>query len=230
MLPAKPSHYSPHMEAFAWLTVVLAGYLPGSMPAGFLAGRLRGVDIRKVGSGNIGATNAFRMLGKGIGTVVLLIDLLKGLLPCLFFAEFVAGFFPEGQAPKTETLQLLIGVSSILGHNYPCWLGFRGGKGIATTAGVVLGLVPVPFGVCLVVWIVFLGVSRYVSVASIAAAVALPVSVAALPGEGVDRFGLLFWIFLLLGAMAIWKHRINIHRLMNGTEHRLWSSREEATN
>ena len=150
------------MEALAWLAVVLAGYLPGSLPAGFLAGRLKGVDIRTVGSGNIGATNAFRMLGKGIGTVVLLIDVMKGLLPCLFFAELVAGFFPEGQAPKTETLQLLIGVSSILGHNYPCWLGFKGGKGIATTAGVVGGLAPVSFGVCLGVWIVFLGMSRYV--------------------------------------------------------------------
>ena len=218
------------MEALAWLVVVLAGYLPGSMPAGFLAGRLRGMDIRKVGSGNIGATNAFRMLGKGIGTAVLLIDLLKGLLPCLFFAELVAGFFPEGQAPKTETLQLLIGVSSILGHNYPCWLGFKGGKGIATTAGVVGGLAPVSFGVCLGVWIVFLGMSRYVSVASIVAAVALPVSMAALPGGGVDRFGPLFWVFLLLGVMAIWKHRMNIHRLMNGTEDRMWSKREEAVN
>ncbi|SVC49666.1 uncharacterized protein METZ01_LOCUS302520 [marine metagenome] len=218
------------MEALAWLAVVLAGYLPGSLPAGFLAGRLKGVDIRTVGSGNIGATNAFRMLGKGIGTVVLLIDVMKGLLPCLFFAELVAGFFPEGQAPKTETLQLLIGVSSILGHNYPCWLGFKGGKGIATTAGVVSGLAPVSFGVCLGVWIVFLGISRYVSVASIAAAVALPISVAALPGGGVDRFGPLFWVFLLLGAMAIWKHRMNIHRLMNGTEDRMWSKREEAVN
>jgi len=218
------------MEALAWLAVVLAGYLPGSLPAGFLAGRLKGVDIRTVGSGNIGATNAFRMLGKGIGTVVLLIDVMKGLLPCLFFAELVAGFFPEGQAPKTETLQLLIGVSSILGHNYPCWLGFKGGKGIATTAGVVGGLAPVSFGVCLGVWIVFLGMSRYVSVASIAAAVALPVSMAALPGGGVDRFGPLFWIFLLLGVMAIWKHRMNIHRLMNGTEDRMWSKREEAVN
>ena len=218
------------MEALAWLAVVLAGYLPGSLPAGFLAGRLKGVDIRTVGSGNIGATNAFRMLGKGIGTVVLLIDVMKGLLPCLFFAELVAGFFPEGQAPKTETLQLLIGVSSILGHNYPCWLGFKGGKGIATTAGVVGGLAPVSFGVCLGVWIVFLGMSRYVSVASIAAAVALPVSMAALPGGGVDRFGPLFWVFLLLGVMAIWKHRMNIHRLMNGTEDRMWSKREEAVN
>ena len=218
------------MEALAWLAVVLAGYLPGSLPAGFLAGRLKGVDIRTVGSGNIGATNAFRMLGKGIGTVVLLIDVMKGLLPCLFFPSLVAGFFPDGQAARPETLRLLIGVSAILGHNYPCWLGFKGGKGIATTAGVVSGLAPVSFGVCLGVWIVFLGISRYVSVASIAAAVALPVSMAALPGGGVDRFGPLFWVFLLLGVMAIWKHRMNIQRLTNGTEDRMWSKREEAVN
>ncbi|MEC8972827.1 MAG: glycerol-3-phosphate 1-O-acyltransferase PlsY [Verrucomicrobiota bacterium] len=222
--------HSPRMEAVAWLMVVLAGYLPGSLPAGLLAGRLKGVDIRAVGSGNIGATNAFRMLGKGIGVAVLLIDVMKGLLPCLFFPGVVAGLFPDDQAAKPETLRLLIGVSAILGHNYPCWLGFKGGKGIATSAGVVGALAPVPLGICIGAWIVFFALSRYVSVASIAAAVALPVSVAALPGAGGERFGLLFWIFLFLGVMAIWKHRINIQRLMNGTEHRVWSKREEAVN
>ena len=222
--------HSPRMEVAAWLMVVLAGYLSGSLPAGLLAGRLKGVDIRAVGSGNIGATNAFRVLGKGIGVAVLLVDVMKGLLPCLFLPPLVNGMFPEGQTPELQTLKLLIGVSAILGHNYPCWLGFKGGKGIATTAGVVGGVAPVPFGICLGVWIVFLGISRYVSVASIAAAVALPVSVAAFPGEGVDRFGLLFWIFLLLGAMAIWKHRLNIQRLMNGTESRAWSDQKEAMN
>jgi len=226
----KPSHYSPRMEALAWLVVVLAGYLPGSLPAGLIAGRLKGVDIRAVGSGNIGATNAFRVLGKGIGVAVLLVDVMKGLLPCLFLPPLVNGMFPEGQTPELQTLKLLIGVSAILGHNYPCWLGFKGGKGIATTAGVVGGLAPVPFGICLGVWIVFLGISRYVSVASIAAAVTLPVSVAAFPGEGVYRFGPLFWIFLLLGAMAIWKHRLNIQRLMNGTESRAWNDQKEAVN
>jgi len=140
LLPIKPSHYSPRMEALAWLVVVLAGYLPGSLPAGLLAGRLKGVDIRAVGSGNIGATNAFRVLGKGIGVAVLLVDVMKGLLPCLFLPALVAGVFPESQAPELQTLHMLIGVSAILGHNYPCWLGFKGGKGIATTAGVVVGL------------------------------------------------------------------------------------------
>ena len=228
--PAKPSHYSPRMVVLAWLVVVLAGYLPGSVPAGFLAGRLKGVDIRTVGSGNIGATNAFRILGKGIGIVVLLIDVMKGLLPCLFLPALVAGVFPEGRTPEPETLQLLIGVSAILGHNYPCWLGFKGGKGIATTAGVVGAVAPVPLAICLGAWAVFFVASRYVSVASIAVAVVLPISVAALPGEGGDRFGPLFWVFLFLGVMAIWKHRINIQRLMNGTEHRMWSKREEAAN
>jgi len=214
------------MEVVAWLMVVLAGYLSGSLPAGLLAGRLKGVDIRTVGSGNIGATNAFRVLGKGIGVAVLLVDVMKGLLPCLFLPGVVAGLFPEGRVPEPETVKLLIGMSAILGHNYPCWFGFKGGKGIATTAGVVGALASVPLGICLGAWIVFFAVSRYVSVASIAAAVALPVSVAALPGAGGDRFGLLFWIFLFLGVMAIWKHRINIQRLMNGTEHRAWGGQK----
>ena len=205
-----------------WWFWAIVGYVAGSVPFGWLIGRARGVDLRKLGSGNIGATNAFRMLGKGIGTVVLLIDVMKGLLPCLFLPALVAGVFPESQAPELQTLHMLIGVSAILGHNYPCWLGFKGGKGIATTAGVVGGLAPMPLGICIGAWIVFFAVSRYVSVASIVSAVALPVSVAALPGAGGDRFGLLFWIFLFLGVMAIWKHRINIQRLKNGTEHRAW--------
>ena len=215
------------MEALAWLVVVLAGYLPGSLPAGLLAGRLKGVDIRAVGSGNIGATNAFRVLGKGIGVAVLLVDVMKGLLPCLFLPALVAGVFPESQAPELQTLHMLIGVSAILGHNYPCWLGFKGGKGIATTAGVVGALAPVPLGICLGAWVFFFAISRFVSVSSIAAAVALPVSVALLPG---DRFGLLFWIFLFLGVMAIWKHRGNIKRLMDGTEPRAWGGKKEAVN
>ena len=227
LLPAKPSHYSPRMEVLAWLVVGLAGYLPGSLPAGLIAGRIKGIDLREVGSGNIGATNAFRILGKGIGTAVLLIDVLKGLLPCLLLPALVAGLFPDGQAPPTETLQLLIGVSAILGHNFPCWLRFKGGKGIATTAGVIGGLAHVPFAVCLGAWILFFAVSRYVSVASIAAAVVLPVGAVVWPSDGANRFGLLFWIFLFLAAMAIWKHRINIRRLMDGTEHRAWGSRKQ---
>ena len=113
------------MEALAWLVVVLAGYLPGSLPAGLLAGLLKGVDIRAVGSGNIGATNAFRVLGKGIGVAVLLVDVMKGLLPCLFLPALVAGVFPESQAPELPTLHMLIGVSAARASPRPqaWWLG-----------------------------------------------------------------------------------------------------------
>lgn len=207
------------MEVLAWLLAGVAGYLPGSVPAGFIAGRLKGIDLRKVGSGNIGATNAIRNLGTGVGVVVLLLDAMKGLLPCLFFPALLIGLFPEGSAPTMETLRLVVGVSAILGHNYTFWLGFKGGKGIATTAGVVGGLAPIPFAVCLGSWVFAFAVKRYVSLASIAAAVALPIAAAAWPSDTENRFGLLFWIFLFLGVMAIWKHRSNIQRLMNGTEH-----------
>ena len=215
------------MEVLAWLLAGLAGYLPGSVPAGFIAGRMKGIDLREVGSGNIGATNSLRNLGTGIGIAVLIFDALKGLLPCQFFPGLLMGLFPEGSAPAPESLGLVVGAAAILGHNFPCWLRFKGGKGIATTAGVIGGLAHVPFAVCLGAWILFFAVSRYVSVASIAAAVVLPVGAVVWPSDDANRFGLLFWIFLFLAAMAIWKHRINIRRLMDGTEHRAWGSRKE---
>ena len=211
------------MEVLVWLLAGVAGYLPGSVPAGFIAGRLKGIDLRKVGSGNIGATNAIRNLGTGVGVVVLLLDAMKGLLTCLFFPALLIGLFPEGSAPAMEMLGLVVGVTAILGHNYTFWLGFKGGKGIATTAGVVGGLAPIPFAFCLSSWVLAFAVRRYVSLASIAAAVTLPIAAAAWPSDTENRFGLLFWIFLFLGVMAIWKHRSNIQRLMNGTEHRAGS-------
>ncbi|MGB0547906.1 MAG: glycerol-3-phosphate 1-O-acyltransferase PlsY [Limisphaerales bacterium] len=215
------------MEVLAWLLVGLAGYLPGSVPAGLIAGRMKGIDLRKVGSGNIGATNALRNLGTGIGIAVLIFDALKGLLPCLFFPGLLIGLFPEGSAPVPETLGLVVGAAAILGHNFPCWLRLKGGKGIATTAGVVGGLAPIPFAVCLCSWILFLAVTRYVSLASIAAAVALPIAAAAWPSDTEDRFGPLFWICLFLGVMAVWKHRSNLQRLRQGIEPKAWSKKRD---
>ena len=215
------------MEVLAWLLVGLAGYLLGSVPAGLIAGRMKGIDLRKVGSGNIGATNALRNLGTGIGIAVLIFDALKGLLPCLFFPGLLIGLFPEGSAPVPETLGLVVGAAAILGHNFPCWLRLKGGKGIATTAGVVGGLAPIPFAVCLCSWILFLAVTRYVSLASIAAAVALPIAAAAWPSDTEDRFGPLFWICLFLGVMAVWKHRSNLQRLRQGIEPKAWSKKRD---
>lgn len=198
--------------------VALAGYLLGSIPTGYVAARARGVDIRSVGSGNIGATNVMRALGKRLGILVLLADALKGglaagLLPFLAAALPLTSGGTEG-AP--EWLRILAGASAIVGHNYTCWLGFRGGKGVATTAGVLLVLMPRSFGICLLVWLVVFALSRIVSLASIVAALALPVALYAVRSSTT-----LVVVGACLGVLAIYRHRSNIRRLLAGTEPRV---------
>jgi glycerol-3-phosphate acyltransferase PlsY len=200
------------------VTVALA-YLLGSIPTGFLVGRAKGVDVRKVGSGNIGATNVFRTLGKRAGVFVLLADALKGWLAASLVPDLVQRFLAPsaGQDPATrEYLQILAGVVAILGHNYTCWLGFKGGKGIATSAGVLLALVPVTFAAGLIAWIIVCAATRYVSLASIAAAIVLPIATLA-AGYSFR----LVAVTVVMGALAIYKHKGNIERLLNGTESRL---------
>jgi acyl phosphate:glycerol-3-phosphate acyltransferase len=199
------------VDVLSYIAIALLGYLLGSFPTGYLAGRLRGVDIRTVGSGNIGATNAFRILGKPAGTIVLAIDALKGLGAC----RAVPLLFSS--APS-ENMRIIGGLAAILGHNYTCWLRFKGGKGIATSAGVLLGWLPACLAIILGVWLLVFAVSRYVSLASIAAAGALPL--AAWLTSASQRMVL---IAGLVGALAIYKHRSNIRRLLNGTEHRFGS-------
>lgn len=192
------------MTGYFW--TALAAYLVGSIPTGYLWARARGVDIRSLGSGNIGATNVFRVLGKRAGIAVLLIDATKGYLP--------VKFLHFGEAPP-EYLAMTAGFFAILGHNYTCWLRFKGGKGIATSAGVLLGLMPAALGLALAVWLLVFALSRYVSLASMLAAVALPIGTW---GLGYSR-GLTL-LSAVLSALAIYKHRANIQRLMAGTEHR----------
>lgn len=194
----------------------LAAYLLGSIPTGYLVGRARGVDIRSVGSGNIGATNVMRVLGKPIGILVLLADALKGGLATGLLPGLTAGWTGAASGATPEWLQILGGVSAILGHNYTCWLRFKGGKGIATSAGVLVVLMPKAFAVCLGVWLLVFALSRIVSLASIAAAVALPIALIA--------FGRSLTLILVgagLGALAIYRHRSNIQRLLAGTEPRV---------
>lgn len=203
------------------MLVAFGGYLLGSIPTGYLAARARGIDIRTVGSGNIGATNVFRVLGRKAGTGVLLADALKGWLAVSVLAELVftqfgnTGGDTSGTTAALHSLQLLAGIAAILGHNYTCWLGFKGGKGIATTGGVLIAWLPQAFLVVLVTWLVVFAVSRYVSLASIAAAVVLPV--AAWYFNGRPEMVL---ITGALSALAMFKHRANIQRLLNGTENR----------
>ena len=213
------------MEGLVWLLAVFIGYLFGSLPTGYIAGRIKGLDLRKVGSGNIGATNAIRNLGVVIGILVLFVDVLKGLIPCIVFPGIIMKLFPDGYVPQSDYLSLTLGVAAILGHNFSFWLGFKGGKGVATTAGVVGGLAFIPFLICFVSWVLTLLITRYVSVASIIAAIVLPLATATWPSDLDNRFGILFWVFFVLGVMAILKHGSNIQKLMNGSEHRLFDKK-----
>jgi len=189
----------------------LGAFLLGSMPTGYLVARAKGVDIRKHGSGNIGATNVFRTLGKPLGVFVFFVDALKG-----FAAVWLAGRFGGG----SEWAGIIAAVAVIAGHNYTPWLGFKGGKGIATSAGVLLALMPWAVLAIALVWVAVFTVSRYVSLASICAAAALPVATAALWYAGCEGNGPLLGFSVLISALAIWRHRTNIQRLRVGTESR----------
>jgi glycerol-3-phosphate acyltransferase PlsY len=189
----------------------LGAFLLGSIPTGYLVARAKGVDIRKHGSGNIGATNVFRTVGKPLGVFVFFVDALKG-----FAAVWLAGRFGGG----SEWAGIIAAVAVIAGHNYTPWLGFKGGKGIATSAGVLLALMPWAVLAIALVWVAVFTVSRYVSLASICAAAALPVAAAALWYARCEGNGPLLGFSVLISALAIWRHRTNIQRLRAGTESR----------
>src|SRR5882724_9472258 len=197
----------------SYIVTALVAYLLGSIPTGFLVAKARGVDIRTVGSGNIGATNAFRVLGKGFGIFVLLMDALKGWVAVQVGALVVSQLLPG--AP-VEYLRITAGLSAILGHNFTCWLNFKGGKGIATSAGVIAALVPLALLIILGIWIIIFGLTRYVSLASICAAASLPLA-AWLTGQS----STMILIMGAMGVLAIYKHKGNIQRLLKGTENRI---------
>ncbi len=202
------------MTLLVYLIAAAAAYLAGSIPTGYLVGKARGVDIRKVGSGNIGATNVLRTLGKPIGIAVLLVDCAKGTVGCglVPWGLVALGW---GTPEQLEALRITAGVAAILGHNYTCWLNFRGGKGIATSAGVLAVLLPVPLLACLGVWLLLFAVTRYVSVASIGGAISLPIATAVSGSSGT-----LVAVAAVLGLLATYKHKGNIQRLLAGTEPR----------
>src|SRR6266478_7844376 len=157
-------------------TVVLGCYLLGSIPFGYLAGRIAGIDIRRAGSGNIGATNVVRILGKRYGYPVFVLDFLKGFGAVTISTAIATQARPEwGSA---EMYAVLGAVSAVIGHSFPPWLKFRGGKGVATSAGVLFGLMPLAMLIGAAIWILVFWLTRYVSVAAVAAAVALPLVIA----------------------------------------------------
>jgi len=171
-----------------------------------------------VGSGNIGATNVFRVLGWPAGVLVLGADALKGYLACAWACDGWLWLLERAGVPPGEVAlhRVLAGVAAVLGHNYTCWLRFHGGKGIATSAGAYAALAPGALAIALGVWLVLFGLTRFVSVASLGAAVALPVAVWLTQADVT-----LGMVTTVLGALAIAKHRANLRRLLHGTEPRV---------
>ncbi len=197
---------------------VMAAYLLGTIPFGLLFGWAAGKDVRREGSGNIGFTNVLRVCGWGWGFPVLILDVAKGVVAVVVFADLFGG---------QALTEVLCGGAVILGHVFPVWLAFKGGKGVATSAGVLVTLVPGPFLVALLVWGLTVWVSRYISAGSVLAAVVIVIA------RLVDSAGAPFApqalpktvLVVLLAALVILRHRANIRRLLSGTENRLGASR-----
>src|SRR6267143_6043940 len=190
---------------------VLLSYLAGSFPSAYIAGKLRGVDLRKHGSGNLGATNVVRVLGPRIGAVVFLADLMKGFLPVYFLPSYT-------ETPRPELWALVYGAAAILGHVKPIFLlGKGGGKGVATASGVFLALAFVPMLIAEGVWITAFYFTRYVSVASLLGAAVLPVAILVYSR---NPRSLVFIASLIIASFVFWTHRANIGLLRRGEEHR----------
>lgn len=191
----------------ALIPYFVLAYFLGSIPTAYLVGRLKGVDIRKQGSGNVGATNAFRVLGKGPGIAVFAVDFFKGAIPVWLFK-----FSQTGHLAPSSTL-LLVGLAALLGHVFTPFLGFKGGKGVATGAGLLTAGFPALFGISLLVWLTVFFSTRIVSISSLCAAVALAVS-----GFVLGYQLRTCWMFTGIAAFIFWTHRANIGRLLKGEE------------
>lgn len=199
-----------------YFAIAVLSYLIGSIPAGYLVARSVGVDIRRVGSGNIGATNVLRVLGKPYGYGVFLFDFLKGVGAVRLSILMMNRLLPIQE--HHELVGIAAGVLCVIGHAYPIWLGFRGGKGVATSIGVVFGLMPLVAIVVVIVWLVVFQTTKYVSVASISAAVVLPFT-ALVTGYLQQTSGMaLVYFSICLTVVIVWRHRSNLSRLMKGTE------------
>jgi glycerol-3-phosphate acyltransferase PlsY len=209
------------MIAARILSVVL-GYVFGLFQTGYIYGKSKGIDIRKQGSGNPGTTNSLRVLGIKAGIITFLGDLLKAILAVVVTWLIFKDRYPD----SVRLLELYAGFGAVLGHNFPFYLGFKGGKGIASTAGVILSVYPLAALGCLIVFSVCLAISRYVSLSSIlmvltfmiTALVANNLGYLDIAGERMMEFDILVICFT---ALAIWRHRANIVRLIHGNENKL---------
>lgn len=203
-----------HIALPIWGALV-ASYLIGAVPFGLLAVRLvKGLDLRTLGSGNIGATNAMRVLGKPLGTLVFLLDCAKGYLPAAWLGVMATG--PEGGLTKP----ILCATAAVLGHCFPVYLGFKGGKGVATASGALLALEPLVFLAGGLVWLLVLKITRYVGLASVLMGLTFPIAAYLRRPEDAALLNAM----LGLAALILVRHRANLHRLMRGEELRTGQS------
>lgn len=199
---------APHIPLVVALVIA---YLSGSIPSAYLAGKLRGIDLTKHGSGNLGATNVVRVLGAPTGIIVFAVDVAKGLLPVVFIPPHVPTAHPM-------LVALALGVAAILGHVRSAFLAWRaGGKGVATASGVFLGLAWLPMLISFAVWVLVFATSGYVSLASLIAALALPAAIAFTGSSFSDP---VFIASVVIALFVFYTHRANIGRLRRGEEHR----------
>jgi acyl phosphate:glycerol-3-phosphate acyltransferase len=193
------------LAALPWF---VAAYLVGAFPTSYVAGRLfKGIDLREHGSRNLGATNVYRVLGWKFAVPVAIVDILKGTLPVVAFAPRVS---------DSALVAMLVGAMAVVGHVFSVFVGGKGGKGVATSAGVMLGLAPAAVGICMLIWLVLVRTTGYVSLGSMLGAVALPIGLYVLHP---DRRELVL-PSVALAALIVFLHRANIRRLLNGTENR----------
>jgi len=197
-------------ETMKYLVLIFSAYIIGSIPTAYIIGRLtKGIDIRNYGSGNVGATNAFRVLGKKLGILTLIIDILKGFLP-VYFLNFLL-------KSNVLNLQLIAGLFLIIGHIYTIFLGFKGGKGVATAAGVFLAITPIQMFLTLIVFAIILKTTKYVSVGSIISAISYPIFIFIWDVSAIS----LKILSIAIALLIILKHKSNIVRLLNGSEKKI---------
>lgn len=204
-----------------WMILgILISYLLGSIPMAYIFGRiLKGIDIRNFGSGNVGATNALRVLGKGPGIAVLVLDILKGFVAVVFLADVLT---LKTQLISEETFRIILGLSCILGHNWTIFLKFKGGKGVATTFGVLLGLATkigalrVTFSFAVLTWLAIFFIFRIVSLASVLTGIALPIYTIIF-----KQSNILIFTSILISIFIVLRHKSNLKRVFQGKEPRL---------
>jgi len=201
--------------AIVYVVGILVAYLIGSVPFGFLIGKMRGVDVRTVGSKNIGATNVYRTVGKKWGFLAFFCDFLKGFLPAL-----AAKLLASGSA-GLENLALCVGLAAVIGHTLTVFMKFKGGKGVATAFGMLVALIPPLVGVAFLLFVVTVWISHYISLGSILAATFIAVAIWFYPLVAPCTLPVQV-VVTLIGVFVVWKHRSNIRRLLNHCENKIY--------